>query len=214
MGTQHLSHGSARHLLLSLWCALSLLDIPTEWYLDTTGKILYLWTTNSASPATHVVEIKTRTKAARTLDNRSYVTVNGICRSRGGHFSWTTPPVVVNNCNLILCAVQHHQTTHHCSHRQTSSAVLAACGRKLDNPRYSVQDGIRCTGQNEVVSNCVIEQVDYYPGTYYAGVTAFSGGAGTKIVNNTLWYSGRYWHVGSSTPGVEMGYNDMGWGSF
>lgn len=188
--------------------ALSLLDIPTEWYLDTTGTKLYLWAPDGASPAQHVVEIKSRANAF-TLDNRSYITVSGIFVFAAGISMANTTRCIVDNCNLRY--VQHY-TTADWTQDVTIANKVSGSGSMWRNSTicFSSQDGIRCSGQNEVVSNCVIQQVDYYPGTYYAAVTAFSGGSGTKIVNNTLSYSGRYC-VGASATGVEIGYNNLGW---
>ena len=187
--------------------ALPLLDISTEWCL--TGGTLYLWTPDGASPATHVVEIKNRTSAF-TLDNRSYIIVSGMYVFGAGISMANTTSCVVDNCNLIY--VQHNTTADWTVSVPIANQVSGSGSMwKNSTIRFSSQDGIRCTGQNEVVSNCVIQQVDYYPGTYYACVTAFSGGSGTKIVNNTLTYSGRYC-VGSSSMGNEIGYNDLGYG--
>ena len=190
--------------------ALSLLDIPTEWYLDTTAKILYLWTTNNASPSTHVVEIKNRTNAF-TLDSRSYVTISNIYVFAAGISMANTTSCVVNNCNLMY--VQHNTTADFTIANLPIANQVSGTGSMWENSTitYSSQDGIRCSGQNEVVSNCVIQQADYYPGTYYACITAYNGVSGTQIISNTLLYSGRYC-VGSSTPSVQIAYNNMGWG--
>lgn len=200
---------NAQNTFYYVYGALSLLDIPTEWYLDSSSDILYLWTPDSASPATHLIEVKTRTSAF-TLDNLSYITVNGIYVFAAGISMANTTDCVVDNCNLEY--VQHNTTADWTVSVPIANQV-SGNGSMWENSSitYSSQDGIRCTGQNEIVSNCVIQQVDYYPGTYYACVTAFSGGSGTKIVNNTLWYSGRYC-VGDSATSVEIGYNDLGWG--
>jgi Right handed beta helix region/Immunoglobulin I-set domain len=193
--------------LYYVYGALSLLDIPTEWYLQ--SGTLYLWTPDGASPATHVIEIKARTSAF-TLNNRSYVAVSGIYVFGAGISMANTTSCVVDNCNLRY--VQHNTTADWTVDVPIANQVSGSGSIwKNSTIKFSSQDGIRCTGQNEVASNCVIQQVDYYPGTYYAGVTAFSGGSGTKIVNNTLTYSGRYC-VGACAPSVEIAYNDLGWG--
>jgi hypothetical protein len=189
--------------------ALSLIDIPTEWYLNTGSGILYLWTPDSASPSAHVIEIKARASAF-TLDTRSYVVVSGINVFAAGISMANTTNCVVDNCNLTY--VQHNTTADWTVSVPIANQVSGSGSTwKNSTINYSSQDGIRCTGQNEVVSNCVILNVDYYPGTYYASVTAFSGGTGTKIVNNTFWYSGRYL-VGASSPSADISYNDLGYG--
>ena len=164
--------------LYYVYGALSLLDIPTEWYLNTTSGTLYLWTPDGASPAAHVVEVKNRTSAF-TLDNLSYVTVSGMYVFGAGISMANTTRCVVNNCNLIY--VQHNTTADWAASVPIANQVSGS-GSMWENSTitFSSQDGIRCTGQNETVSNCVIQQVDYYPGTYYAGVTAYTGATGTK----------------------------------
>ncbi len=207
-------NSGAVNTLYYIYGALSLLDIPTEWYLDDAGNTLYLWTPDGASPTNHVVEVKARTNAF-TLDNLSYVTVSGIYVFGAGISMNTTTQCMVDRCNLIY--VQHNTTADWTVSVPIVNQV-SGTGSVWQNStiRFSSQDGIRFSGLNEVVSNCVIQQVDYYPGTYYAAVTAFhlNGGPptnGTKIVNNTLTYSGRYC-VGSSSPGIEIAYNDLGFG--
>lgn len=190
--------------------ALSLLDIPTEWYLDGSSDVLYLWTPDGASPATHVVEVKTRANAF-TLDNRSYIVLNGLFVFGAGISMANTTDCVVNGCNLEY--VQHNTTADWQVNVPIADQVSGS-GSIWENSTitYSSQDGIRCSGQNEMVSNCVIQQVDYYPGTYYAAVTAYSGGNGTKIINNTFLYSGRYL-VGASATSVEIASNNLGYGT-
>ncbi len=195
-------------VLYYVYGTLSLLDIPTEWY-ESSGGTLYLWAPDSASPATHLVETKNRTSAF-TLDNHSYVVVNGIYVFAAGISMANTTDCVVNNCNLVY--VQHNMTADWAKDVPIANQVSGS-GSRWENStiQFSSQDGIRCSGQNEVVSNCIILDVDYYPGTYYAGVSPHSGGSGTTVVNNTIWYSGRYC-VGISSIDVNVCSNDLAYG--
>jgi hypothetical protein len=202
-------YGSPKGTVYYVYGALSLLDTNTEWYLDGSSSKLYLWAPDSASPAQHIVEIKARTNAF-TLDNRSNITVSGIYVFAAGISMANTTYCVVDNCNLRY--VQHYTTADWTQDVPIANQVSGSGSMwKNSTISFSSQDGIRCSGQNEVVSNCVIQQVDYYPGTYYAAVTAYSGGSGTRIVNSTFSYSGRYC-VGASATSVEIGYNNLGWG--
>jgi hypothetical protein len=193
--------------LYYIYGILPLLDTATEWVL--TAGVLYLWTPDNASPTNHVIEAKTRSSAF-TLDNRSYVTVSGINVFAAGISMANTTSCVVDNCNLIY--VQHNTTADWTVSVPIANQVSGTGSIwKNSTINFSSQDGIRCTGQNEVVSNCVILNVDYYPGTYYASVTAYSGGSGTRIVHNTFQNSGRYL-VGVSSPSADISYNDLGYG--
>jgi hypothetical protein len=194
--------------LYYVYGALSLLDIPTEWYESSSGT-LYLWAPDSASPATHIVETKNRTSAF-TLDNLSYVTIDGIFVFAAGISMANTTHCTVNDCNLIY--VQHNMTADWAKDIPIANQVSGTGSRWINSAiGYSSQDGIRLSGQNEVVSNCVIYDVDYYPGTYYASVSPYSGGIGTTVIANTLWYSGRYC-VGISSTGANVCSNDCGFG--
>jgi hypothetical protein len=187
--------------------ALSLLDIPTEWY--ETNNTLYLWAPDNASPAAHLVETKDRTNAF-TLDSLSYVTINGLDVFAAGISMANTTHCIVDNCDLIY--VQHNTTADWDVDFPQANQVSGTGSEWLNSLiRYSSQDGIRLFGTNEVVSNCVIFDVDYYPGTYYACVSPYSGGTNTTVINNTLWYSGRYC-VGVSSKGDTVASNDLAFG--
>jgi hypothetical protein len=195
--------------LYYVYGALSLLDIPTEWYYSSTSNTLYLWCSDGATPANHIVETKNRTSAF-TLDGLSYVTVNGLYVFAAGISMANTTHCMVNNCNLIY--VQHNMTADWANTVPIANQVSGTGSMWINSAiDYSSQDGIRLTGQGEMVSNCVISNVDYYPGTYYAGVTSYSGANGSVIIDNTIWYSGRYC-VGVSSTAADVGTNDLGYG--
>ena len=194
--------------LYYLYGALCLLDIPTEWYYNSTGDTLYLWCPDSASPTNHDVETKNRLNAF-TLDNLSYVTVNGIYVFAAGISMVNTTDCVVNNCNLMY--VQHNTTADWSQVNIPMANEVSGTGSIWENSviNFSSQDGIQLTGQNGIVSNCVIYNVDYYPGTYYASVETFGSASGSTIVGNTLLYSGRYCVGVEATPATVCS-NDMG----
>jgi hypothetical protein len=102
-----------------LYGALSLLDIPTEWYLDSGAGNLYLWTPDGASPAAHRVEIKARASAF-VLDNRSYITLSNLYVFAAGVSMANTINCVVDNCHLRY--VQHDTTAD-----WSSGTIAAAC---------------------------------------------------------------------------------------
>ena len=205
--TTNVHEADSTGCLYYVYGALSLLDIPTEWY--QTNTTLYLWTPDSASPTNHVVETKDRTNAF-TLDHLSYVTINGIYVFAAGISMASTTNCIVDNCDLIY--VQHDMTADYTRDVHIANQVSGKGSQWLNSViEYSSQDGIRLSGTNEVVSNCVIYNVDYYPGTYYACVSPFNGGGGTTVIDNTLWYSGRYC-VGVSGVSANICSNDLGYG--
>ena len=195
--------------LYYVYGALSLLDIPTEWY--QTNTTLYLWAPNSDSPGNHTVETKNRTNAF-TLDNLSYVMLSNIYVFAAGISMAHTTNCVVNGCNLIY--VQHDMTADYTRDVHIANQVSGTGSQWINSViDYSSQDGIRLLGTNEVVSNCVVYNVDYYPGTYYSCVSPNSTSAGgITVINNTLWYSGRYCIGDSSDGNNNICSNDLAYG--
>ena len=192
-----------------LYGALSLLDQPTEWYLDSTAGTLYLWTPDGASPAAHSVEVKAR-GSAFVLDNCSYITLSNLYVFAAGIHMTNSTGCVVDNCHLRY--VQHDTTASWVSYTDTGiDAACAVSGSgnvwKNSSILFSSQDGLRLGSGNVLVTNCVISEVDYYPGGYYASVNPVSGNGNHKLVGSTLSGSGRFlvWLNG----GIEVAYNDM-----
>lgn len=190
--------------------SLDLLDIPTEWYLDATSGTLFLWAPDGALPATHTVEIKTRVSAF-TLDNLSYVDVTGLYVFAAGISMINTTNCVVDQCNLKY--VQHSTSADWDDRTLPMSCTVSGTGSRWQNSTidFSAQDGIYLGGANGVVTNCVIANVDYYPGYYYASVQTDPSGSGPSITHNTLVNSGRFL-VSPGTHATEVGYNDVSWG--
>lgn len=193
-----------------LFGALALLDIPTEWYLDDAANTVYLWTPDGASPAGHTVEFKARASAF-VLDGRSYVNLTGLNIFAAGISLVNTTNCVVDNCHLRY--IQHNTTAGWGTDSSIISALkLSGSGSILKNSSvmFSSQHGVELLGTGAQVSNCVISQVDYYPGSYFSAVVLTSG-TGHKVLNNTLTGSGRFL-VWPKATGSEIGYNDISWG--
>ncbi len=184
--------------LYYVYGALSLLDIATEWYQASTT--LYFRAPDSASPAVHIIETKNRANAFN-LNGLSHITLNGLYIFAASVTMLNSTDCAVDNCDMLY--VQHN-TSADWTVTIPQANVSSGTGAQWLNTtiQYSSQDGIQLYGTNEVVSNCVIFDVAYYPGTYYACVDAngYQGSAasGTTIVNNTLVNSGDF-NVGISS---------------
>jgi hypothetical protein len=192
-----------------IYGALGLLDIPTEWYLDDAANTVYLWTPDGASPAAHTIEIKARSEAF-VLDNRSHVNVTGLYIFAAGITMKTATSCTVDNCHMRY--VQHDTTASWGIPEITATCISSGSNNAWQNSsiHFSSQDGIQLNGTNDTVTNCVILDTDYYPGSYQ-GAIATKGASGQKILNNTLSGSGRFlvWPTASA---IEVAYNDMSWG--
>jgi hypothetical protein len=190
-----------------LFHSLSLLDIATEWYLDDSGNNLYLWTPDGASPASHIVEAKTRLSAF-VITNRAYITVTGLYTFAAGIYTSAATNLIVDDCHLRY--VQHFTTADGFNSGQDTKCTVSGSNSMWINSsiQFSSQNGLG-VGSYNVVSNCVISDVDYFPGNYYSAIVA--NGANSQIIRNTLANSGRSLVLIKSAP-VEMAYNDMGYG--
>ena len=185
---------------------LPLLDVPTEWCLAT--NTLYLWTPSSASPAAHTIEYKAR-NTAFVLDNRSYINLTGLYIFAAGVTLNNSYNCVVDDCDMRY--VQHNTTADWYT-TLPSQSVISGTNNVMENSTimFSSQDGVQLDGTNNMVTNCFISQVAYYPGKYYASVNALSG-QGQEIVHNSLIGSGRAIVYHPATQ-VEIAYNNMSGG--
>lgn len=188
--------------------SLNLLDSPGEWFLDDAADTLYFWCPNNTSPATHTVEYKAR-DLAFALDNKSYIKVQGLFVFGAGISMRNATSCVVDGCNL-------RYVMHNTSADGFSSSFATVCGAsgngsvwKNTSIRYSSQSGLSLTGTNLEVSNCVITDVDYFPGGYYTALN-LSGG-GHKVLHNTFTNSGRFL-IFHPAQNCEIAYNDLGYG--
>jgi fibronectin type 3 domain-containing protein len=194
-----------------LYGKLELLDIATEWYLDNGASTLYLWTPNGASPASHTTEVKARASGF-DLDNRAYITVTGLYIFAADISMTSTTNCVVDNCHLRY--VRHDTTVDwgkDSSVPPTCNVTGSGSVWKNSSIMFSSQNGLELGGVGALVTNCVIRNVDYYPGRYFASVTT-SSGSNHVIIRNTFSGSGRL-HVWPKTPSIEVAYNEMSWGN-
>jgi hypothetical protein len=117
----------------------------------------------------------------------------------------------VDDCHLRY--IQHYTTADWdwaLSQGVTNTCRVSGMGSVWRNSSITVssQSGLYILGSGVVVSNCVISQVDYYPGNYYASIGLISGG-NHKVVGNTLSGSGRFLIMGNALA-IEVSSNDMG----
>jgi hypothetical protein len=190
-----------------LFHSLSLLDIVTEWYLDDSRNNLYLWTPDGASPASHIVEVKSRLSAF-VITNRAFITVTGLYTFAAGIYTSAATNLIIDNCHLRY--VQHFTTADGFNSGQDTKCTVSGSNSMWINSsiQFSSQNGFG-VGSYNMVSNCVISDVDYFPGNYYSSIVA--NGANSQIVRNTLANSGRSLILIKAVP-VEMAYNDLGYG--
>jgi fibronectin type 3 domain-containing protein len=179
------------------------LNGPGDFYRDpNTGK-LYLWTPNGDSPANHLIEAKHR-EWAFDLSGDSYININGInIFAASIKTTSTSNHIVINGINAQYVSHFENYTGGWIPYESNGSAVVGSTGIVLDGSydtlenstiAYSAGDGVFLGGNNEVVYNNTIHDVDYL-GMTCAGIDEiqFEGPttSGDVIDYNTIYNSGR-----------------------
>lgn len=161
---------------------LEALDSPTEWFLDYSSRMLYLWTPDGTDPSDHVIEGKSRGYAFIAKE------VNHVVLS-GLHFFATTfkleqtESCLIDNTHLLFatCVKEPFGATKRgivspdepkgwSSRRwfgETSIVTPTFIGGKNNKVsdcsiRYANGPAITLEGTNNTVENCLIHDVDWY----------------------------------------------------
>jgi hypothetical protein len=202
----------------------SLLTAANEWYYDPATNTLYLWATGGTAPAN--VFAKKRNYAF-DLRSKSYINISNVSLFAS---TITTDMTSSNNTldGIRGQYLSHWQTAQYdttlpfagiydANHRFDSGLLLHGTGNTLKNSalHLSAGNGVNLLGSGHVVQNCVIYDVSY-GGTYTAAVTIEVGTHNSKVLNNSLYNTGRdvinfntnaYPNAGYHNN--EIGYNDI-----
>ncbi len=178
------------------------LDVPAEWYRDPTNSTLYLWSPDSASPASHSVEVKKRLYAF-DLGDSSNVSIDGIKIFAAGISTGSA------SSNIILNHLDAQYIWHEMNHPTgwsqppRSGIVLRGSNSAVLNSTiaFSSGDGVFIGGNADRVENCVIHDTDY-AATDTAPVRTYS--SNELIRNNTIYNAGRSGIKFSRSPGLRI----------
>ena len=190
----------------------SQLDAPGEWFYDSARRTLRLQTPNSDSPAQHRVETKAR-QYAFDLRGKSHIVVRGL-----EIFAATVVMDERSDHNLLdgLTAryVSHYSELERWRTGLTDSGIiLNGESNVLQNCviAFSAGNGVAMSGNGNIVSNNVIQDVDYSGGVG-AGINTGGGCRGAVIVRNTIYDVGhRMIDMGHLKHGF-IAYNDLSHG--
>jgi len=180
-----------------LFGLLSLLDIPSEWFIDANAGILYLWPPQNDSPVNHVVEAKQRDYGF-DLRGLSYITVQGLSLFACAiNTSATSQYLILNNlsCSYLSHYAFNNTNSGFTAHMQDSGIILNGSNNTLINSTlaYSAGNGVSLLGSSNLVENCTIHDVDYLDvdcGAVNTGISP-STSSSNEIAYNTCYNSGR-----------------------
>ena len=148
-----------------LFGLLSLLDIPSEWFIDANAGILYLWPPQNDSPVNHVVEAKQRDYGF-DLSGLSYITIQGLSLFACAiNTSATSQYLILNNlsCSYLSHYAFNNTNSGFTAHMRDSGIILNGSHNTLINSTlaYSAGNGVSLLGSSNLVENCTIHDVDY-----------------------------------------------------
>jgi hypothetical protein len=173
---------------------LELLTQGSEWFHDSGGGSLYLWTPAGDSPANHTVEAKKR-QYAFDLSNRKHIVVSGIklfaativTNARSEH-------IVLDNLNARYVSHYSDLDDYYTPGLETSGIMLKGNNHVLRNTviAYSAGNGVQVMGDNNKVLNNIIHDINYMA-TDCAGIGTGNSvkSANLEIANNTIYNTAR-----------------------
>ena len=184
------------------------LDSAGEWYRDPTTGRLNLWTTNSASPSSHVIEVKRR-QFAFDLSGLSYINLSNL------HIFAATIETNSASHNLTLNSISASYVSEQMLNPigwldsiPTTGIMLLGNNNILENSTIdrSSGDGVYVGGSNNIVQSCTITNTDY-SGTDEAAITVV--GSNHQILDNVIHDTGRDGIRDSYSTNLRIEYNTI-----
>jgi hypothetical protein len=202
-----------------LFGLLSALDTEREWYYDFGSGVLYFMAPRDADPNTLDVRAKRR-QYAFDLRGKSNVTIQGIS------IFASTVMMDSSSSNNVLDRLNVQFPSHFTTlpaapwdqdgsgfsilrvHSSDSGVIIAGTGNTLRNSTiaYSAGAGVALEGNNSLITNNLIDHIDYI-GNYDAGIDLDS--SGNTIQYNTIQYVGRQAIYLVGSEGQDISYNNL-----
>jgi len=197
------------YLQNKLW----MLDMPGEWYYDSSAGKLYLWTPNSDNPSNHTVTISNRDYGIK-MDNKQHITVQdmGVLNVSHsavylkGNYLQAVDSITLNDLSIsggrygiFGCVVAGTGTGYGCNLTNLRVENSSITNTLSDGIRIQNQPGYVINGNisNNTVTNA--GNMGVSPKSSIAGI--FSRGDKTAISGNTVTNSG---YIGVSSYGDEI----------
>lgn len=202
-----------------LFATLGALDVPNEWFYDSTAGILYFMPPGGVDPSTLDVRAKRRPYAF-DLRGKTRVTIQNITIfastiiTDGSSSNNTLDRINAQYVSHFtdLPKASNDPTGNNFSilsvHNSDSGIIIDGSGNILQNSTiaYSAGAGIALEGSNNTIRNNLIHDVDYI-GNYDSGIDL--DGNGNTIQYNTINNVGRQAILVSGVIDQDIGYNNI-----
>ncbi|MFI5168196.1 MAG: right-handed parallel beta-helix repeat-containing protein [Thermoanaerobaculales bacterium] len=167
--------------LYFLYDLLSLLDAPSEWFLDRAAHTVYLWLPDGGDPNDHLVEAPGGS-GGFDLTDRSYIRVAG--------FKLMSSDIKMQNATG--CLVEGVRHLYPATELSVSGSDNVITGSEI---AYASYTGVRLSGTRNTLSKCHVHHCDYF-GTWNAIVEfgnheSMNGGSQNTIAGCLLHDTGR-----------------------
>ena len=178
--------------LFYLYGVRAALDLPTEWLQDGNTRALSL----GQDPTGKVIEVKARDWGFQ-ISNKSYINIKGF-----SFFANAIDATGAVNSVIDDCSFKYIGDT------EQKSILISGSDNTIKNSSiaYALGNGVFLQGNNNTVQNCTIHDVNTY-GDYFGAVRAI--GDGHKILNNTMYNSGRFLVYHTYSTNLLIQYNEM-----
>jgi hypothetical protein len=202
-----------------LFGTLAALDAEREWFYDSSNATLYFIAPGKVDPNTLDVRSKQR-QYAIDLRGKSGVTIRNITVFA------STVVTDMTSSNNILDRINAQYVSHFTNlptasndltgsnfsilqvHESDSGIIINGTGNTLQNSTisYSAGAGVALEGNNNVIANTLIQNVDYI-GDYASGIDL--DGNGNTIQYNTIKCVGRHGIYFTAVLNQDIGYNNL-----
>lgn len=173
---------------------LEALDIPTEWFLDTETRTLYLWTPDGKSPATHNVEVKVRDYGFEAKN------INEI-RLIGFNFFATTFQFEntihseVDDCHLLYPTYAREVTETLPEPVKGPSTMMSGSNNTIRNSTlgFTPLGGFIMDGEYNTIENNLIHDISWNGSLSYTAISTRGNGglwSPSLIKSNTMYNLG------------------------
>jgi hypothetical protein len=201
-----------------LYRFLGALDVPEEWFYDSSAGVLYLWAPGGVNPGSLNVTAKQR-QFGFDLSGDSNVTieyVNLFATTINTDASSTNNTINGINAQYVSQFTDLFDTpgwaaSNEFTYTSTSGIILDGTGNVLENSAiaYSAGNGVALVGSNDTVTNNLIRYVDY-AANYCSAITFSTNvGANNEVNYNTVFADGRFGIDFMNGFNEDISYNNM-----
>ncbi len=184
-----------------LYGSLAAVDVPKEYYYDTSNSKLYF--NSTVNPNAQTVEVRTR-QLGFNVGNHSYVDVSGF-RFLAANVNVSGSHNTIDNCQI------YYPTPFEDSQNWTPSqgVVIGGHNNTISNSEiaYSWGDGVTVRGSSNTVHNNVVHDVAWNCSD--AAAVDIVGSSNATITNNTMYNAARTGVTNGNATGATITNNEI-----